>query len=295
MARRKRATQKALRCKPRTKSSASPQPTSPSKPDSGNKADPPKKVDTPAHVSSSGGKKVGLAWANDNSISLGPFVNGNTKFAYTWSPWKVPGADKFGITSVPMLWGSKQEDEWYSMVKPGYSTHAMGMNEPNQSGQSDMSPGDAAALWGRAIAPLRNKGYTLVSPACTNAASGFTWMQDFFDKCGGTGCVDIIALHYYGTDPDDFIDHITKYHNQFGKKIWVTEFACQNFGGGGQCSDSDVRNFMAKTTSFMESVDWVDAYFWFGMLTNMGNVNPANQLMNGPNKLSSLGSQYLNA
>lgn len=45
----------------------------------------------------------------------------------------------------------------------------------------------------------------------------------------------------------------------------------------------------------MESVDWVDAYFWFGMLTNMGNVNPANQLMSGSSKLSSLGSQYLNA
>jgi hypothetical protein len=56
-------------------------------------------------------------------------VNIPTASAYTWSPWKVPDADKFGITSVPMLWGSKQEDEWYRMVKPGYSTHAMGMNE----------------------------------------------------------------------------------------------------------------------------------------------------------------------
>lgn len=79
MAKRKRAAQKPKRCKPRTKPSASPQPTSPSKSDGGNQAGPPKQADPPAHVASSGGKKVGIAWANDNSISIGPFVNGNTK------------------------------------------------------------------------------------------------------------------------------------------------------------------------------------------------------------------------
>jgi hypothetical protein len=79
MAKRKRAAPKARRCKPRAALGASPQPTSPSKSDSENKDDPPKKADPPAHVSSSGGKKVGIAWANDNSISIGPFVNENTK------------------------------------------------------------------------------------------------------------------------------------------------------------------------------------------------------------------------
>jgi hypothetical protein len=50
-----------------------------------------------------------------------------------------------------------------------------------------MSPQDAAALWRRYMEPLkdRDSGYTLVSPACTNAPSGKTWMQQFLKACDG--------------------------------------------------------------------------------------------------------------
>lgn len=48
-----------------------------------------------------------------------------------------------------------------------------------------MSPQDAAGLWKQYLEPLHDNGYTLISPACTNAPSGKTWMQDFFKACDG--------------------------------------------------------------------------------------------------------------
>lgn len=56
---------------------------------------------------------------------------------------------------------------------------------PNQPGQSDLDPGYAAQLWQQYIQPLKNQGYALVTPACTNAPSGKQWMQTFFSACSG--------------------------------------------------------------------------------------------------------------
>lgn len=33
------------------------------------------------------------------------------------------------------------------------------------------------------MSPLSSQGYTLVSPACTNAPSGKIWMKEFLAEC----------------------------------------------------------------------------------------------------------------
>lgn len=76
--------------------------------------------------------------------------------------------------------------------------------------------------------------------------------------------VDAIALHWYGTDAKDFIAYVTDMHNTFNKPIWVTEFACQNFAGGAQCSWDQVFDFMRTVTSFMDGASFVQEYFAFG-------------------------------
>jgi hypothetical protein len=105
---------------------------------------------------------------------------------------------------MPMLWGPKQIGDFTQLVKPGYAKTVLGFNEyarhssnhlfffdhfffrPNQSGQSNLDPGYAAQLWQQYIQPLKNQGYALVTPACTNAPSGKQWYQSFFSAC--TGC-----------------------------------------------------------------------------------------------------------
>lgn len=99
-------------------------------------------------------------------------------------------------------------------------------SRPNEPGQSNMSPADGAQLWKEYIDPLKDQGYTLISPAPSSRPDGFTWVGEFLGNC--TGCtVDRIALHYYDITSQGFIDWVTKFHDAYGRDIWVTEFADQ--------------------------------------------------------------------
>jgi hypothetical protein len=243
--------------------------------------------------SSSGGSgKVGLAWNNADESSIKNFVNGQVSAIYTWSPWKPTVVDSLGLEFIPMLWGEKQISDFTSLVKAGYAKTVLGFNEPNQSGQAEMTPARAAQVWKQYIQPLKNQGYSLVSPACTSAASGKTWMQEFFAACDGC-TFDAVALHWYGTDPQEFIKYLQDFHSTFNLPIWPTEFACQNFSGGAQCTSDEVWNFMTTVKNFMDSTSWVGKYFAFGVLHDMAGVNSLNQLLGSDGQPTDLGRLYI--
>jgi hypothetical protein len=48
---------------------------------------------------------------------------------YTWSPNIIPKAKDLGLENMAMLWGFNQVTEFQKLVKKGYATAAMGMNE----------------------------------------------------------------------------------------------------------------------------------------------------------------------
>ncbi|KDQ29173.1 hypothetical protein PLEOSDRAFT_1089032 [Pleurotus ostreatus PC15] len=245
--------------------------------------------------SGSGSGKVGLAWPNGEDIDLANWHTGSTKFIYTWSPWIPAKAKSLGFAPAPMLWGEKQLSDFKKLVKPGYANIAMGFNEPDQGGQANMSPSRGCSLWWENLNPLKDQGYQLISPACTNAPSGTQWMKDFMGCCRDCR-IDAVATHFYGTSAQALIQHVTDIHNLFGKDVWVTEFACQNFGGsGGQCSKAQVNEFMDTVTGFFDNTPWVKAYFAFGAMHDMFNVNPDNQLMGADGKPNALGRKYIKA
>jgi len=247
----------------------------------------------PAPPASNSGSKVGLAWSDGSPSDLKNFKTNKVSAIYNWSPNKVQGADAVGLEYVPMLWGTKQISSFQNLVKAGYARHVLGFNEPDHDGQAALDPGYAASLWKQYIQPLKNQGYTLISPAVTSGASGVPWLQSFFGACSGCS-VDILAVHWYGTDPNNFISYLNQMHTTFGRPIWVTEFACQNFSGGAQCSESQVNNFMDTVTAFMDKTDWVQKYFAFGVQHNMVGVNSLNQLMAGNGQPTALGQKYIN-
>jgi len=156
------------------------------------------------------------------------------------------------------------------------------------------------ALWNKEIRPFGLQGYTLISPAVTSSDTGTTWLQGFFKNCGNydgqSNCgVDFLSVHYYGNTAKGMISYIEKFWQLFGIKIWVTEFACEDFVGNNQCSASEVWSFMQTVTSWMDSTSYVDAYFAFGLLHDMWNVNYLNQLMASDCSPTSLGSFFINA
>ncbi|KAG6880286.1 hypothetical protein C0992_000063 [Termitomyces sp. T32_za158] len=217
----------------------------------------------PSSGNNGGSGKVGIAWPQDDDKALAFFKSDQSTRLYTWSPWIPPKATELGFQGVPMLWGEKQVSDFARIVVQGYAHTVLGFNEPNQQGQSDMTPQRGAELWKQYIQPLKAKGYSLISPAPTNAPSGKTWLQQFFAACDGC-TFDGLAVHFYGTDPQAFIDHLNDMHNTFNLPIWVTEYACQNFGGGAQCDEGQVWNWMQTTKTFMDNTSWVTAYFAFG-------------------------------
>ncbi|CAA7259519.1 unnamed protein product [Cyclocybe aegerita] len=242
--------------------------------------------------SGGGGGKVGLAWPNGDANTLKNFKTAKVSAIYTWSPWKPAGSDALGLEFAPMLWGPKQISDFTRLVKPGYAHTVLGFNEPDHNGQANLDPGYAASLWKQYIQPLKNQGYSLISPAVTSAPAGKTWMRNFFNAC--TGCTfDAVAVHWYGTKADEFIAYVTDYHNTFGRDIWVTEFACQNFAGGAQCNAGQVVEFMNTVTGWMDNTSWVKKYFAFGVMHDMVGVNTLNQLMAPNGQPTELGWNYL--
>lgn len=280
------------RCKPR---SAAPAP-SPAAPTSSNKPAPqpsPSQAAPPPPSGGNGSRKVGIAFAGGDENDITQFWSWKTQFYYTWSPWCIDAADKVGFHCCRMLWGYKQIADFTKNAQAGQGNCAMGMNEPNEPSQSNMSPQDAAGLWKQYIEPLKDQGYFLVSPACTNGPSGKSWMQEFMKSCGDCH-IDKMAIHFYGTAASDFISYVQDIHATFGREIWVTEFACQSFSGGPQCDQQHANDFMREVTAFMDGTDYVSQYFAFGAMRDMGNVNPTNQLLNpGGQGLTNLGHMYI--
>ncbi|KAI0069007.1 hypothetical protein BV25DRAFT_1910727 [Artomyces pyxidatus] len=312
LAKKKRDTS-SKRCKPRTTSLAattthSVAPTTTAKPPTSAAPKSTEKPTTTKAVATSAappppppppsGGKVGLGWSNGEMNSLANFKTPSTQWIYTWSPNKPPLADELGFKFLPMLWGPKQIDSFTKTVKAGYANHVLGFNEPNEPSQSNLDPSYAASLWKQYIQPLKYQGFDLITPATTNAPSGKTWMQSFEKACDGC-TFDGTGLHWYGIDENDFISHATDFCNTFGRPVWITEFACQDYSGKNQqCSTDKIFSFMATVTGWMTQEKCVAAYFAFGAMTaseiEANNVNGANALIGPGNKPTALGNLYLN-
>jgi len=196
-----------------------------------------------------------------------------------------------------MLWGNKQISTWEKNVmhKKNYKwPHILAFNEPDQSGQSAMSVGEAVSLWWKYIEPVNSA--VNVGPAVTASPNGIKWIQNFMKSCKGCH-VDVVPFHFYGMNADAFISTAKHFHTMFPtKKIWVTEWACQNYGGAkGQCSQTDVNNFLRKTQGFLDGADYIGKYAYFGPLTHFpGGFNTKNRLISTSGSITALGKQYIN-
>jgi len=195
-----------------------------------------------------------------------------------------------------MLWGYKQLDDWNSQVKGKKFSNVLAFNEPDQSGQSAMSVGSALSLWKQAIQPMHSrKG----SPAVTSSPAGLAWLDSFLSQCHAPDCtVDFVTIHHYGMDEQVFISMIETLYNKHKKPIWVTEWACQNYGSNQnqQCDQGKVASFLSTTQSWLDSTNYVERYAWFGPLTNWDlapNFNQKNGLLSKSKSLSALGHQYI--
>ncbi|PRP79066.1 hypothetical protein PROFUN_13168 [Planoprotostelium fungivorum] len=229
--------------------------------------------------------------ASDFQGNVGALTSGGAiSWYYTWSAWKDGKAG--GTEFVPMLWGEKTIGEWNNALGQGVFNDAkavLGFNEPERGDQANMSPERAAQLWRQYMEPMKDRGKRLGAPVVSSAPEGKQWLQRFFSACGGCR-IDFVPLHWYGGSAQNFINYVSDIHNSFGKPIWVTEWACVDYGDG-RCDQNSVYSFMGQTTSWLDSAAFVERFAWFGVRVN--GIPGEDALLDGSgNGRTALGNQY---
>jgi len=192
-----------------------------------------------------------------------------------------------------MMWSEDQATDFENLVVAGYSYAVTAFNEADLSTQANLDPGYAAQLWQQYVQPKAALGMKLIAPPTSSAASGKTWMQSFMGAC--VGCqFDSCGLHFYGTDVGQFQSYVEDWHNTFSCSIDVLEYAPMDFSGGTTDSLSDIFAFYTNANSWLDDTSYVNTYYPFGFVTDMGGVNPLDAMIGSDGTPTSLALMIIN-
>jgi RNA polymerase sigma factor (sigma-70 family) len=199
---------------------------------------------------------------------------------YTWSS-SSEGLSAPGVGFVPMIWGSGSvTSSALAQAKDSTSCGCLlGFNEPDNSGQSNMTPAQALALWPQ----LMSTGLQLGSPAvASGGATPGGWLDQFMTGAQQDGYrVNFITLHWYGSDfnTTDAVNQLQTYiqavYNRYHLPIWLTEFALISFANGGETYPTETQQaaFLTAATTMLDNLPYVQRYAWFGLGATSGQLS----------------------
>lgn len=186
-----------------------------------------------------------------------------------------------------MLWSNSGEriQNWKKYVlndrnaRQNKAKVAMGPNEVNQDGQGKMNPGEACQLFRQYIMPLKyENGWQVIGASTNGAPDGIQWMQKFKSECSDVwNNIEADSLHSYETDPQKTIQYVNKWHDTFGKPVYITETACMNYGGGSYPNAGDAYNYVKALNTFAQKTPWVKGIAFYGAMKNL-NIASVNRL-----------------
>ena len=148
---------------------------------------------------------------------------------YNWYSTTTNNKQSF-CEYVPMLWGadSAHTNTWFSdasyWLVDGGSGHLLAFNEPEQSGQSNLTPQEAHDAYLTYMTPFVGRAQ-LGAPAVSN--DGLAWITEFMGLCNDSNCgVTFIPVHWYNnydqfSDLQNWITEICNLGN--GLQVWLTE------------------------------------------------------------------------
>ena len=158
---------------------------------------------------------------------------------------------------MPLIWGAANVNAGTLSQVRGEGPYLLGFNEPDMSGQANMTPAQALSLWPQLMAT----GLKLGSPAvASGGATPGGWLDQFMSGAKARGYrVNFITLHWYGGDfaTGPAVSQLESYpqavHARYHKPIWLTEFALANFGGSPQTpSPGQQAAFLTAATAMLE-------------------------------------------
>ncbi len=198
-----------------------------------------------------------------------------------------------GVEYVPQIWGDWTKLSWVPMpakAVAGGAKYLLGFNEPDGTGQANMSVADALKLWPSFDQP----GVQLGSPA----VAGEGWLPDFMTGVAAQNLrVDFIAVHWYGWEANTCNDTSQlegkiEWAEQWQRPIWITEWSCRL-----QAADV-VSKFYTDALAMLKQHPLVVRYAWFETRSasdpNDLDFNDSTLLDSNGNP-TTLGSEYIAA
>jgi len=218
---------------------------------------------------------------------------------YNWGH-DPSGALGSGVAYSPMQWGgagivgpSERHGRWQAEGKP---MALMGFNEPDfgaDAGGSNMSVPSAIDLWPQVEA----SDLPLLAPA--PAVMYGSWINDFIGQAAARGYrLDYTGVHWYGPpDAGGLINYLQGIAANYGRPIWLTEFATTDFSGTASWSEEDNYRFLAEFLWMAEDCSWLKRYSVFpGYSTPAASPwersEPHCHIFNSAKQLTAVGDLY---
>ena len=249
--------------------------------------------------------KRGIAYdiaAQADMAALSPGVS----WWYNWGTAPNPGVPanylaQYNMDYYPMLWnGNFNAASVVAFLKANPQIHyLLVLNEPNNTGQSNVTPQQAAAIWPQYEAVAAQAGVKIVGPQMSygtmaNYQNPVTWLDAFIAAYqaannGRSPQIDYLGFHWYDYGIDAQLNALDKYN----KLIWVTEFAnWHSQNDGAQITTlAEQEAQMSTLVPDLESRTDVFRYAWF-----TGRVSPDphyDSLLAGSGQLTALGQLYV--
>ena len=172
----------------------------------------------------------------------------------------------------------------------------LAFNEPDEDKQAKMTVEEAIAHWPR----LMMMADRLSSPATSTKETlgARSWLGRFMAEADRRGYrVDFIAVHYYAQDPDIglFKKFLNEVHAQYGRRIWVTEWALADWDKPERFSPAQQLRFFEDAVQMMDDLDFVERHAWFGAYAGLDNLDLGSALLTKHGRLTALGKTFRSA
>jgi RNA polymerase sigma factor (sigma-70 family) len=196
---------------------------------------------------------------------------------YDWAATPSGITTPASASFVPMIWGSSDVTAATLDQVKSEGDVLLGFNEPDQSGQANMTVAQALSLWPQ----LEATGMTLGSPAVSSgAATPGGWLDQFMTGAKARGYrVNFITVHWYGGDfstgpaVQQLESYLQAIYNQYHLPIWITEFALTSYAGPTPTFPTEEQQaaFLTAATEMLDGLPYVQRYAWFALPVSSGS------------------------
>ena len=215
-------------------------------------------------------------------------LNLQSSWYFNWGPIPMNCKRPFAKEFAPMIWTcwggnctkllpADFREQW----KAAGVKFLQGYNEPSLPRQGSLTPREGAEYWQQIddLAQSFSPPLRLVGPAMVGWSSrgGSDWLDEFFGHLSPDmrDRIEFIAQHDYGGSARRIKRNADACYKQYGKKVWLTEFAVGKRALKGKkeiASRADQNNFMRKALDVLDSADSIYRYAWYS--TRNGNYRP---------------------